>query len=899
MSLHTLPYDLLFHIVQYLDVADVHCLQAAHPKTCKSLRSFALTRPVYRLLACTLLSRSRPLPLPAFQRLADLSTENLIRAVDRASQFERSWRVRAPRPATSPFPLPPPHAGQGRSFQWYTRISAPPNEEIDWLSPITSSYTLCATKTGRVVCWDVAQDVCLAEWDPRTLGAQLPSPNGVSLRAGAGAERKWELWKCRVEFDERAVYFTMARVLKGSYDDARAMEFVLMKLAFPPEPPERTSPNASPLSNPQSIPADNLWFPRQKSPETSSSSTRCSPTSTSSALPIDPCYEPDPSKPVFLHLTSFYTTGVVMNVFLLDPPRRLLSAFVWIASSSTIGLYVLLDWAEDEYVFVDTSVSCLISSNWSCILHEDQIVIHSEEADAAYQYFYPLNILRKFSRARKGGDDEASADGPGHQDPLSHLRSQLPFISKRLRPVKSISKKFVFPRVAASTPPRDTEPSVEALLALGGIGFEQNASGNDDPAPADVIAGPSSLSGPVNGNGNGRTEIVPGGSNISEMDTVATRASSDRSVKGKDKARAMDEDTIEEQLPPPAPESPCAKEKGKMKERSVSTHDQSVLDEIETGSAPAVPGPSSATEERTVPPPSTALVPVAQTPEPEQNPYPFPPWYPESAHFVRQWWPTLPGVPRLSCTVVLLAAHDPDTHRTRFVLAQHYFRVPIAADPPDASASNPDDDEDDEMLHLWYVSTPFEVVCVLDGPVDDEDDEDTEGRPRPLVAVDFGHAVWVEYAAEPGGIYDADVSRLVGDASFADHTEGVDVGGSHAGVDAFGLVDGSSTSTSLLHAGMAATATITFTLHDGDNLTFDSRRHRVPKCLRFVTFPPVHGPYSQRGKPCKTREEAIVRTLEIPDELDLDGVETINIDQSQGAVILSVKEGKIFILRYE
>lgn len=29
-------------------------------------------------------------------------------------------------------------------------------------------------------------------------------------------EKKWELWKCRVEFDERAVYFTMARVLEGS-----------------------------------------------------------------------------------------------------------------------------------------------------------------------------------------------------------------------------------------------------------------------------------------------------------------------------------------------------------------------------------------------------------------------------------------------------------------------------------------------------------------------------------------------------------------------------------------------------------------------------------------------------------------------------------------------------------
>jgi len=43
----------------------------------------------------------------------------------------------------------------------------------------------------------------------------------------------------------------------------------------------------------------------------------------------------------------------------------------------------------------------------------------------------------------------------------------------------------------------------------------------------------------------------------------------------------------------------------------------------------------------------------------------------------------------------------------------------------------------------------------------------------------------------------------------------------------------------------------------------------------------------------------VVRTLQVPDELDLGLVETINIDQSQGAVILSDRDGKIFILCYE
>ena len=49
-------------------------------------------------------------------------------------------------------------------------------------------------------------------------------------------------------------------------------------------------------------------------------------------------------------------------------------------------------------------------------------------------------------------------------------------------------------------------------------------------------------------------------------------------------------------------------------------------------------------------------------------------------------------------------------------------------------------------MYLWYVTTPFEVVRVFDA-ISEEDDEDggTLDRPRPLVAVDFGHAVWIEY----------------------------------------------------------------------------------------------------------------------------------------------------------
>lgn len=68
---------------------------------------------------------------------------------------------------------------------------------------------------------------------------------------------------------------------------------------------------------------------------------------------------PDKGEPIFSELAMFKTIGVVMNVFLLDPSSCLLSAFVWVASSNTIGLYALLDWRKEEYVFIDTGIECV------------------------------------------------------------------------------------------------------------------------------------------------------------------------------------------------------------------------------------------------------------------------------------------------------------------------------------------------------------------------------------------------------------------------------------------------------------------------------------------------------------------------------------------------------------
>jgi hypothetical protein len=142
-----------------------------------------------------------------------------------------------------------------------------------------------------------------------------------------------------------------------------------------------------------------------------------------------------------------------------------------------------------------------------------------------------------------------------------------------------------------------------------------------------------------------------------------------------------------------------------------------------------------------------------------------------------------------------------------------------------------DGTSDDALMRLWYVSTPFEVVCVLDGTEDEDEAGGLSERPRPLVAVDFGHAVWIEYVENE----DDRAMRPEGDPE--------------------------------------------------------------AKWLRFVTFPAFGG--GDEGDGPRIGTEGEVRTLEIPHELELDNVETINIDQSQGAVILSVKEGKIFILCYE
>ncbi|TFY79006.1 hypothetical protein EWM64_g5007 [Hericium alpestre] len=494
-SLQQLPYDLVLNIVYHLDFHDIQCLKL----TCKPLHYLVVTRPVYRHLAVELLRRCRALPLTGFQRLSDLSTAQLIRLVNKAQLLEHGWLTRTPQPALSAYFAPDrdgtptsttvssdgtmstthdDNAMTSQNNGWYKIVSTPPHEKVDWLSPITASFTLCATKGGRVILWDILRDCALAEWH---------------------AGERWELWKCRVEFERRTVYFTMARHLGGSRDD-HEMEFKIMQIQFP----------------------------------------ESAQTGVNTHLDV---------APTFSHIRTFMTSGIVMNIFLLDPILRLLSGFVLMWNSTTIGLFVLLDWDKDEYVFIDTMIQCGNEDNWSCIFHDDEIIIHSEGANGAAQYFYPLSLLREHVSKSQGLEDTA------------------PRLSRMLSPPRAKSRRFTFPRLPPThyrSPFRSAASYTHIPVVMAPLPIISNISGSHQISQ--VIMTPTILPNlpPAILQGNGM-------------------------------------------LPPAALD-------GYTIPRRPSEHD------IEM-----------------------------------PNPFKYPDWYPESAHFVRQWWPTLPAIPRLSCTVILFA----------------------------------------------------------------------------------------------------------------------------------------------------------------------------------------------------------------------------------------------------
>lgn len=152
----------------------------------------------------------------------------------------------------------------------------------------------------------------------RAQGGPVPAPNTTQPFSRLSSFMIAELFTHFISF----ITDTLLYCSSSSYDDKR-MEFALVQIKFPDSNPnpETSSPSSLPPSKSQS--------------------------------------PPSPDVPFFHPLKTFKMTGLVMNVFLLDPVARLLSGFVWIVNSSTIGLFVLLDWDKDEFVFVDTRIPCV------------------------------------------------------------------------------------------------------------------------------------------------------------------------------------------------------------------------------------------------------------------------------------------------------------------------------------------------------------------------------------------------------------------------------------------------------------------------------------------------------------------------------------------------------------
>ncbi|KAH8110519.1 hypothetical protein DFH11DRAFT_1708782 [Phellopilus nigrolimitatus] len=604
-SLSSLPFDILLNIAELLEADEIVTLE----KVCRSLRDFARSRSIWLKLAANMLDMCQPLPVNGFQRIWELNTPALSELVRHGRRLQHSWAKRSPKLIVP-----------------YKTIAAPKDEDIVWLSPITSKYTLCCTKGGKVMCWDVVKGECVAEWH-------------------SGAD--WEIWKCRVEFEERIVYFAMAkRVLTGNGTDCQ-----LMALSFPSEVD------------------GNL-----------------------------------PSKPSFSQLSFFYFPGHVISVYLLDPLRRLLSAYIWIESTNTLGLYVLMDWAVPVYVFLNTGIPCDPLREWSCIGYDpENVVIHAEELqeeeeDRGFQFFYPYSFLQS----------------------LGSLH-----------------------------PPTSMRPSL-------------------------------------------------------------------------------------------------------------------------------------------VPPPRAIVHPF------KRNHHPFGRYASQSAHFVRQWWPTLPhaeGIRRRSCTIILLTKRVPDpdpddpaelppdqpppgTHL--FTIAQHYFSVPLRT----------------EQLRWWYVREPFEIVCfphVLPGGAPAFVQENAAVMEDPAIGA-FAELAAADVYAGTGvdagvtgnaDVPAADTANVANDAPAPEH-------GPDAQPEDEFIEDGDGVHVIPLIAVDFGCAVWLEYVHFGS----DDKR------LRFVTFPPVDADRTAEGFGYLSNDTD-VRTLDVPPEIDLSKVCHIGIDQAQGTIILGLCTGFVYIMRYE
>jgi len=163
----------------------------AFSQTCKSIRILLLTRPVYHHIAPASSDDVAHCLCPVFSVFMICPSNSYPLQFSRAEALEHGWLTRGPRPAISPSWLPTVYDTSearrrmsrsldgvimaSRPYATGTQSSARRRMRRSTGSRLsTANYSLCATKGGKVICWDVQRDVELATYNPG---------------------KNWELWK--------------------------------------------------------------------------------------------------------------------------------------------------------------------------------------------------------------------------------------------------------------------------------------------------------------------------------------------------------------------------------------------------------------------------------------------------------------------------------------------------------------------------------------------------------------------------------------------------------------------------------------------------------------------------------------------------------------------------------
>ncbi len=187
-QLASLPFDVLLCIADSLRVQDINTLELVReprftPPFLLLINAFSLDMPASEGLCEVVLAESptcvcyaEELPAAACERVSSHKrafAQVLANVVKRGDRLQNGWHERRPE-------LTLPYRDDPSAERGVDRLAVPDHVQ----------YTLCCTRTGKVICWDVLNSECVAEWQ---FGRRLGD------------------LKCRVEFDERTVYFALAK----------------------------------------------------------------------------------------------------------------------------------------------------------------------------------------------------------------------------------------------------------------------------------------------------------------------------------------------------------------------------------------------------------------------------------------------------------------------------------------------------------------------------------------------------------------------------------------------------------------------------------------------------------------------------------------------------------------